>query len=91
MNRLNNERGSALLIVLFIVVLFTVLGLSILSYVAQSSRQHVFSEDEIQGKMLADMGLAYFQKYAEQNLSFDDEELAQALEDGSGQEKSRTS
>ncbi|KKX52614.1 hypothetical protein [Brevibacillus borstelensis] len=87
MNRLNNERGSALLIVLFIVVLFTVLGLSILSYVAQSSRQHVFSEDEIQGKMLADMGLAYFQKYAEQNLSFDDEELAQALEDGSGQEK----
>ncbi|USG64676.1 hypothetical protein NDK47_21415 [Brevibacillus ruminantium] len=85
MSRLRNEQGSALLLVLFIVVLFTVLGLSIFSYVVQSSRQHVFSEDEIQGKMLADMGLAYFQKYAEQNLSY--ARLADDLKSGSGQQE----
>jgi|GEM_PF-2795158 len=85
MNRMSNERGGALLIVLFILLLFIVLGLSIFSYVAQSSRQHVFSEDEIQGKMLADMGLAYFQKYAEQNLDY--RKLAEALKAGRGEQE----
>lgn len=85
MSRLANQRGSALLIVLFILLLFTVLGLSIFAYVGQSSRQHVFTEDEIQGKMLADMGLAYFQKYAEHNLAYS--HLSEAMKTGSGEQK----
>ncbi|MGC5326598.1 hypothetical protein [Brevibacillus sp. SYSU BS000544] len=64
-----NERGGALVIVLFILMLFTVLGYSIAAYTMQSSTQHAISEDEVQGKMLADLGLAYFQEYLENKLS----------------------
>jgi hypothetical protein len=68
MRNLNNEKGAALLIVFLIVSVFIILGFSISSYMVQSSKIRAFADDEIQGKMLADMGLTYFQKYIEKNV-----------------------
>jgi hypothetical protein len=68
MQNLNNEKGAALLIVFLIVSVFIILGFSISSYMVQSSKIRAFADDEIQGKMLADMGLTYFQKYIEKNV-----------------------
>lgn len=79
LQELRNERGGALIIVLFILILFTVLGFAIASYTMQSATQHTFSEDEVQGKMLADMGLAYFQEYLEHTLSITDSTINSAI------------
>ncbi|MED1642856.1 hypothetical protein P4U99_06610 [Brevibacillus agri] len=68
MQIVKEERGGALVIVFFIIVLFTVLALSLASYTMQSVKQRTFAEDEVQGKLLADAGLAYFQEYLETQL-----------------------
>ncbi|MGN7470657.1 hypothetical protein [Brevibacillus sp. SAFN-007a] len=68
MQIVKEERGGALVIVFFILVLFTALALSLASHTMQSVKQRVFSEDEVQGKLLADAGLAYFQEYLETQL-----------------------
>ncbi|MFD2369059.1 hypothetical protein ACFSO0_03560 [Brevibacillus sp. GCM10020057] len=68
MKIVKDERGGALLIVFMILVLFTALAYSLANHTMQSVRQRTFSEDEVQGKLLADAGLAYFQEYLEANL-----------------------
>ncbi|WP_027414876.1 hypothetical protein [Aneurinibacillus terranovensis] len=75
---LRNERGAALITVFIILILFMVLGLSIMGFTNQSTNVRVFENDQVQGKMLADMGLEYFKKYLEKNLVFSD--LQSAIE-----------
>lgn len=67
-----NEKGSALLITLFILLLFMVLGFTVMTYTMQSVQNRATAEDEIQGRMLAEMGLAYFQEHLEQTLKYSD-------------------
>ncbi|NME99018.1 hypothetical protein [Aneurinibacillus aneurinilyticus] len=66
---LKNEKGLALITVLFILVLFTVLGLSVLSITMQSSKVRTYVNEETDGKMLAEMGMLYFKKKLEKDLS----------------------
>jgi hypothetical protein len=66
---LKNEKGLALITVLFILVLFTVLGLSVLSITMQSSKVRTYANEETDGKMLAEMGMLYFKKKLEKDLS----------------------
>jgi cytoskeletal protein CcmA (bactofilin family) len=71
MYNIQNEKGSALLTVFFIIILFMVLGFSIASFTLQGAKQRAFADDEVQGKMLADMGLNYFKTYIEKNATID--------------------
>lgn len=68
MTILRNEKGAALLIVFLILILFTVLGISVMTTTMQSAQIRKFTDSEIEGKMLADIGLTYFQEYIEEKL-----------------------
>ncbi|WP_047150609.1 hypothetical protein [Aneurinibacillus tyrosinisolvens] len=57
-----NERGSALLISIFLIVIFTILGIVISSAVINSARNVKTTEDHFQGKILAEMGVEHVQK-----------------------------
>lgn len=61
------ERGAALLTVLLIIILFTILGLSLSSFLLQGGKQRAFANDQIEGKLLADTGLSYLKAYMETN------------------------
>jgi hypothetical protein len=93
----SDERGSALLITLFLLTLFMILGFSIAGYTMHSVKQRTLAEDHMQGKMLADMGLDYFREYMERKLdtirNFSDldtevlkavEEMAEEMQNESG-------
>jgi cytoskeletal protein CcmA (bactofilin family) len=67
--QVKNENGSALVITIFLFALFAILGFAIASYTMQSVKLRSIAEDEIQGKMLADMGLLYFREYMERELA----------------------
>ncbi|WP_139490260.1 pilus assembly PilX N-terminal domain-containing protein [Brevibacillus dissolubilis] len=66
---LQNERGAALVVTLFILALFLMLSISIAYMTMQSAKQRAFADDEIQGKMLADMGLTYLREHLEGQLA----------------------
>lgn len=68
MNLIRNERGGALLIVFFILILFTILGFALANQTMHSVKQRAFAEDEVQGKLLAEAGLDYFKEYLESHL-----------------------
>lgn len=72
MKRVLNEQGGALLIVFFILILFMILGVSLSSFIVHGGKQRAFADDEIQGKMLADTGLAYFKQYLEKKMNDED-------------------
>ena len=57
-----NERGSALLIVLMLVVIFTVLGLGLLTMNISASKQFSKKEEQVQARHMAEMGLLHYKK-----------------------------
>ncbi len=81
MHLIRNEKGGALVIVFFILVLFTVLGYGLASTTMQSVKQRTFAEDEVQGKLLAEAGLVYFKEYLETSLSAKFNEYSRSLDD----------
>lgn len=81
LKQLLNERGGALLTVFFILILFMILGLSISTFMVQGGKQRAFADDEIQGKMLADMGLTYFQKYLEEKMNETENPIKNGVKD----------
>ncbi|WCN38543.1 hypothetical protein [Aneurinibacillus uraniidurans] len=66
----HREKGAALLTVLFILILLTLLGFSLASYMMQGAKQRAIADDEVEGKMLADTGLMYLQSYMEKEAKF---------------------
>lgn len=66
----HREKGAALLTVLFILILLTLLGFSLASYMMQGAKQRAVADDEVEGKMLADTGLMYLQSYMEKEAKF---------------------
>ncbi|MBN6186533.1 hypothetical protein JQN58_05965 [Aneurinibacillus sp. BA2021] len=68
MGMLRNEKGAALLLVFLILIIFTILGVSVMTITMQSSQIRTFMDSEIEGKMLAETGLSYFQEYMEEKL-----------------------
>ncbi|RXT14684.1 hypothetical protein [Ammoniphilus sp. CFH 90114] len=65
----SNQKGFALLTVVLIIVIFTVLGTALLGLVFQSFQHRMVATEEIQGKMLAEAGLQYFQRSVETSVS----------------------
>jgi len=70
MKRTKNEQGIALITVLLIITIFTILGMSAISFTMQGHQLRTYSDDEVEGKMLAEMGLLYFQEYLKDKLDF---------------------
>lgn len=79
MKDIQNEKGIALIMAILALVMFSILGLAIVTVTNQGQKQRDLSNEQIEGKMLADTGLLYFQKYLEKNLNFDDIAIQSAL------------
>lgn len=59
---MKSERGSALVLVLLMTVVFIVLGLALVSQVVTETNLSVSSEEEMQARNLAESGLVYFEE-----------------------------
>lgn len=74
--KLKNESGSSLVLVLLITVIFTIIGLSLMTQVLTENRLSILSEEEMQARNLAESGLVYFEKDLKRELkncnTFDD-------------------
>jgi hypothetical protein len=68
MKDIQNEKGIALVIAILTLAVFSILGLAIVTISNQGQKQRDFSNEQIEGKMLADTGLMYFQKYLDDHL-----------------------
>jgi hypothetical protein len=75
---LKNEQGIALITVFFILILLSVIGLSMMQLTRQAEKQQVFTDDEIQSKLLAEMGLLYFKENME-TMQFNDTDINYAI------------
>ena len=68
MNRLKNENGSTLIIVLLVLVIFTI-SVSLLSFqINNMSAQFKKTEAVIEAKHLADMGEEYYKAYVNKKV-----------------------
>ncbi|WP_438311212.1 hypothetical protein [Sporosarcina sp. FA9] len=56
----NNERGSALMVVLLLVAVFTLLGMSLLSMNISAAKQFDKIEEQVQARHLAEMGVLHY-------------------------------
>lgn len=75
MNRLKNENGSTLIIVLLVLVIFTI-SVSLLSFqINNMSAQFKKTETVIEAKHLADMGEEYYKAYVNKTVQNDPESV----------------
>lgn len=79
MKEIQNEKGIALITAILTIVVFSILGLAMVTMTEQGLKQRDFSNEQAEGKMLADTGLLYFQKYLEKNLNFNDSTIQSAI------------
>lgn len=56
-----NERGSSLVTVLMVVLIFSVLGLALMGNVVNENKRVMATESDVQARYLAENGLAYFE------------------------------
>ena len=70
-----NENGNALLIVLMVVVVFTILGVSLLSMNATASKQFDKKEEQVQARHQAEMGVLHYKAEVGEMLVAHNEEL----------------
>lgn len=59
MKRINNELGNTLLIVMIIVIVFTIIGVGLLSINISASKQFNHKEEQVQARHLAEMGIIH--------------------------------
>lgn len=68
MGVLKNQKGYALLLVMLLVVLFTILGVGLLTMNMNASKQFNMKEDQVQARHLAEMGLLHYQTALEKSI-----------------------
>lgn len=56
----NNERGGALIMVLLLVLVFTILGMGLLTMNISAAKQFNKKEEQVQARHLAEMGILYY-------------------------------
>lgn len=64
----NNERGSAMMVVLLLVVIFTILGMSILTMNISAAKQFNMKEEKVQARHQAEMGLMHYKVEIQEKL-----------------------
>ena len=60
MKTYKNEKGIALIIVLLMITVFSILGLSVFSFIISNTKQIDKTETEMQAVDLAEMGVIYY-------------------------------
>lgn len=65
----NNEQGSTLLIVLMLIVVFSILGVGLLSMNISASKQFNKKEEQVQARHLAEMGLLHYKSEIKDQLT----------------------
>lgn len=68
MSFLKNQKGYALLLVMLLVVLFTILGVGLLTMNMNASSQFNLKEEQVQARHLAEMGLLHYQDILEKTV-----------------------
>lgn len=65
MDRLQNEKGYALLLVMLIVVLFTIMGMGLLAMNMNAAKQFNTKEEQVQARHQAEMGVLHYKSILE--------------------------
>lgn len=68
MNFFKNQKGYALLLVMLLVVLFTILGMGLLTMNINASKQFNLKEEQVQARHLAEMGILHYQEVLEKEV-----------------------
>lgn len=69
MKFIKTQKGYALLLVMLLVVLFTILGMGLLTMNMNASKQFNLKEEQVQARHLAEMGLLHYQSVLEKSVS----------------------
>lgn len=69
MKLLNNERGGALLMVLLIVLVFSILGMSLLAMNISAAKQFNKKEETVQARHQAEMGVLHYKAEIEKHVA----------------------
>ncbi len=82
----NNERGGTLVMVLLLVIVFTIVGIGLLTMNISASKQFDKKEEQVQARHLAEMGILHYQAAVDEavrayNISYDTEAATSSFED----------
>ena len=69
MDRLQNEKGYALLLVMLMVVLFTIMGMGLLAMNMNAAKQFNTKEEQVQARHQAEMGVLHYKAEIEKNFN----------------------
>lgn len=79
MDFLKNQRGYALLLVMLLVVLFTILGMGLLTMNLNASKQFNLKENQVEARHLSEMGILHYQNALEKKVQANTTSLQCAL------------
>ena len=65
MDFLKNQRGYALLMVMLLVILFTIIGMGLLTMNINASKQFNLKENQVEARHLSEMGILHYQNVLE--------------------------
>lgn len=88
LDHLKSQRGSTLAIALIIIVLFSILGLGLVTLNASASKQFTNKEQQVQARHFAEMGLMHYKSKVKKVLAEHNEEL-RGIKDSSLTEKQK--
>lgn len=68
MDRIRNEKGYALLLVMLLVVLFTLMGMGLLTMNMNAAKQFNTKEEQVQARHQAEMGILHYSAMLEEKI-----------------------
>jgi len=83
----NNERGSALMVVLFLVVVITILGVGLLTMNTSAAKQLNMKEEKVQARHQAEMGVLHYKAEVRDMLNKYNEKLKEIESEVTNQEE----
>ncbi|MCD8502718.1 MAG: hypothetical protein LRY71_14935 [Bacillaceae bacterium] len=69
MRFVKNNRGSTLLLVLLMVLIFTVLGMALISSTLSGTKRTIYRESDVRATAMAEMGIDYIEEFIDQKLA----------------------
>lgn len=75
----SNERGSALLMVLLLITVFTVLGMSVLAMNLNAAKQFNRTEEKVQARLLAEMGVLHYKSDIQKIVAINNSEIERIM------------
>ena len=83
MRHKNNERGGALIMVLLLVLVFTILGMGLLTMNISAAKQFNKKEEQVQARHLAEMGVLHYKAKVHKRVKdYSENEFKVVMKDG---------